>query len=319
MEIQTEKGIKESLKYIEEGNPEKAQKITASLFETELECPELSYTNRSCYFWIETSRRLQDVTDSYELGIRLLSEWKNFQIFLSRDGYIYEPAYTSFKIGFFKTALKHYTKLIQECQSGSQNLIKDPVRRAEIYRNAGICWKKLGNFDDARACLTEANNINSNMASVVAELADCYALCGEDKFAKVLFREAFFIDPEDVDIDFLDSELIKCLIQETIQKGYTGKVLHYWIPVFGILGGIFNIKRELTSQEVGRLRQNIFAMESEYKDPACNGDVLVPQLLNNYFWLVDHYVLTHENPARINEILLKIKILEPTVYDLYVK
>lgn len=319
MKIQTENGIKEALRYIEASDPVKAQQITGALFETDLECKELSYTNRSCIFWIDTARRLKEFTDPYDKGIQLLEEWKNFQTFLSRDEFIYEPAAVSFRIGFFNHALQHYRKIIKDNEAGNQNLIRDSHRRAEIYKNAGICWKKLGNFEDARTSLSEANNICPNQSAVLAELADCYALCGEEKYAKVLFREAFFLDPENIDIDFLDSELIKCLITKTIEKGYSGKILHYWIPVFGVLGGIFNIKRELTSQEVCRLRQNIYAMESEYKDPSCNAEILVPQLLNSYFWLVDHYVLNHENLTKINEVLLKIKILDSSIYEQYTK
>ena len=56
---------------------------------------------------------------------------------------------------------------------------------------------------------------------MLAELADCYSLCGEDKFGKVLYREAFFADPDSIDLDFLDSELIKCLIEKTKSKGYS--------------------------------------------------------------------------------------------------
>lgn len=309
MEIQTETGLKEALNYLEQGQPFQAQQVLGSLFEQDLECKELSYANRCCTFWIDTARRLKEL-EVHERGQRMLSEWKSFQQFLSREKFSYEPALYAVKKGFFTSALKIYTKLMDE---------KDAFHKAEIYRNAGICYKELGDFENARNCLSEANNIYPNLASVLAELADCYSLCGEDRFGKVLFREAFYLDPESIDVDFLDSELIKCLITETSKKGYTGKVMRYWIPVYGVLGGIFNIKRELTTQEVCRLKQNIYAMESEYKDPACNTDLLVPKLLNNYFWLIDHYVLKHENVTKINEVLLKIKILDPSVYSAYIK
>ena len=55
-------------------------------------------------------------------------------------------------------------------------------------------------------------------ASILAEMADCYALCGEEKTSKVLFREAFFINPETIDLDFLESELIECLVKKTKEK-----------------------------------------------------------------------------------------------------
>lgn len=310
MEIQTEKGLKEVLHFLENGDPVQAQLLLGKLFEHEIDCKELTYANRCCTFWIETSGRLKNISDSYEKGQRLLSDWKSFQKFLSREKYIYEPALYSVQKGYFTVALEYYTKEMDE---------KDPFHRAEIYRNAGICYKKLGDFENARVCLSEANNIYPNISSVLAELADCYSLCGEDRYGKVLFREAFFLDSESIDIDFLDSELIKCLITKTENKGHHGKALLHWIPVYGVLCGIFNIKRELTSQEVGRLKQNIYAMENEFKDPGCNTDILVPDLLNNYFWLIDHYVLTHESTSKVNEILLKIKILDSSIYETYIK
>jgi len=309
MEIQTEAELKEALSYLEQGQPFQAQQVLSTLFEQDLECKELSYTNRCCTFWIDTAKRLKELED-YERGQQMLSEWKSFQMFLAREKFSYEPAFYAVRKGFFNSALKLYIKLMDETEA---------LHKAEIYRNAGICYKELGDFENAKNCLSEANSIYPNIPSVLAELADCYSLCGEDKFGKVLFREAFFINPESIDLDFLDSELIKCLISKTKEKGYKGKVLMYWIPVFGVLYGIFNIKRELTTQEVCRLKQNIYAMESEYKDPACNTDILVPKLLNSYFWLIDHYDLKHESVNKINEILLRIKILDSSVYNQYVK
>lgn len=310
MKIQTETGLKEALDFLEAGDPVQAQQIISNLFVQELGCQELTYTNRCCTFWIDTIKHLQEIQDPFEQGQKLLDEWKSFRSFLSREEFVYEPALTSVQIGFFGSALNFFTKLFDE---------KDPYRRAEIFRNAGICYKKLGNFDDAKNCLSEANKIYPNIASVLAELADCYCLCGEERYGKVVFREAFYLDPDKIDLDNLDSEMIKCLIEKTAEKGYSGKVLQYWIPVYGVLTGIFNVRRVLSSQMVCRLKQNIYALENEYKDPSCNADIIVPRLLNSYFWLVDHFVNTKENVAKINEILLKIKILDSNVYDMYVR
>lgn len=310
MNNQTEDGIKEALNFLEAGNPSLAQQVVSKLFEHDLESKELSYTNRCCTFWIDANRRLNEISDPYEKGVKLLIDWKSFQSFLERENFIYEPALYSVQKGFFSSALTIFNGLLEE---------RDPLRKAEIYRNAGICYKKIGNFEDAKNSLSQANNFYPSLASVLAELADCYALCGEEKYGKVLFREAFYLDPEKIDLDYLDSQLIQCLISKTKEKGYTGKVLQHWIPVYGVLCGIFNIKRTLTSQEVCRLKQNIYAMENEYKDPSCNAKILTPRLLNSYFWLIDYYVLSHENVNKINEILLKIKILDSNIYNVYVK
>ena len=310
MEILTEDGLKGALNLLKAGEPFEAQNIISSLFERDLESPELIYTNKCCVFWTDSVNRLKRIDDSFERSENILLEWKNFQSYISRETAIYEPALFSVQLGYFKNALEELKKLLEE---------KDPQTRAEIYKNTGICYKKLGDFENARTFLTEANNIYPNQSSVLAELADCYSLCGEDKIGKVLFREAFFADPSGIDLDFLDSELILCLIEKTKSKGYSGKTLQYWIPVYGVLGGVFNIKRELTSQEVARLKKDIYAMENEIKDPSCNSEILVPRMLNCYFWLMDHYDLARENQAKINEVLLRIKLLDSSVYEAYIK
>ncbi len=310
MEIKTEAGLKEALVLMTLGNPFEAQKIIGSLFENDLESTELMYTNKCCVFWSDSIQRLKRIEDSYERSENVLLEWKNFQSYISREDETYEPALIAVQQGFFSNALEEFKKLMEE---------KDALQKAEIYRKIGICYKKLGDFENARIFLTEANNIYPNMSSVIAELADCYSLCGEDKIGKVLFREAFFTAPENIDLDFLDSELIKCLIEKTKSKGHTGKVLQYWIPVYGVLSGVFNIKRELTSQEVARLKKDIYAMENEIKDPSCNSEILIPRMLNCYFWLMDHYDLARETQAKINEVLLRIKILDSSVYEAYIK
>ena len=310
MDFQTEAELKVALGYLHQGNPLEAQKIISSLFEHDLESSELVYTNKCCIFWIDSKKRVKSIEDSFVRSENILLEWKNFQNYISRESTPYEPALFAVQQGFFKNALEEYKKMLEE---------KDQLQKAEIYKNTGICYKKLGDFENARAFLTEANNIYPNLSSVLAELADCYSLCGEDKFGKVLYREAFFADPDSIDLDFLDSELIKCLIEKTKSKGYSGKALQYWIPVYGVLGGVFNIKRELTSQEVARLKKDIYAMENEIKDPACNSEILIPRMLNCYFWLMDHYDLANENQAKINEVLLRIKLLDTQVYEMYIK
>ena len=310
MDIQPEAELKVALGFLRQGNPLEAQKIISSLFEHDLESTELVYTNKCCIFWGDSIKRLKSIEDNFERSENILLEWKNFQDYISRETRPYEPALIAVQQGFFKNALEEYKKMLEE---------KDPLQKAEIYKKTGICYKKLGDFENARAFLTEANKIYPNLSSVLAELADCYSLCGEDKFGKVLYREAFFADPDSIDLDFLDSELMKCLIEKTKSKGYSGKALQYWIPVYGVLGGVFNIKRELTSQEVARLKKDIYAMENEIKDPSCNSEILVPRMLNCYFWLMDHYDLAKENQAKINEVLLRIKLLDSAVYEMYIK
>jgi len=310
MEIQTENGLKEAFGYLENANPEQAEKILEGLFEYDFECPELVFTADCCNFWIPYITSLAEMENPFERGESLLAEWKTFQSFVSRKNHPYEPALYAVSRGIFSRALESYSRLFDE---------RDPVQKAEIYRKAGLCCKKLGKFEEAQQCLSVANATQPGLAAVLAELADCYALCGGDRNAKVLFREAFFIDPGRIDISFLDSRLITCLIEKTAEKGYSGEALQQWIPVYGVLWGIFNVKRELKPQEAGKLKQEIYALENEMKDPSSDASVLTPRLINLYFWLIDHYVASNDTCRQVNEVLLKIKILDSSIYEQYVK
>ncbi|MBQ9495156.1 MAG: hypothetical protein IJR50_05900 [Treponema sp.] len=310
MEIQTENGLKKTFSYIEKADFEQAMHILGSLFEYEFECHELVFTADCCNFWMPYIKQLARMENQFERGESILATWKTFQSFLARKQYTYEPAIEAVRRGVFSCALENYAHLFDE---------RDIVHRAEILRKAGLCYKKLGKFEDAELCLSEANKLQPGMAAAIAELADCYALCGEDRMAKVLFREAFFIAPERIDLLFLDSECINGLVKKVAEKGYTGIVLQQWIPVYGVLLGILNIKRELKVQEAVKLKQEIYALENEMKDPSSDAAALTPRLINLYFWLIDYYVMANDNTKLLNDTLLKIKILDSTIYESYIK
>lgn len=308
MDNQSEYGLTDALSYLEACNTEEANKILTTTCVNDLSNPKIAFTMECACYWKDILSRIS--TDSpYENGDYLLQEWKTFIAVKKSQTYVYEAALYACCRGVFSTALRYFHRLLNE---------KDLVYRAEILKKVGLCYKKLGEYDNAKRCLSEANTCHKSQAGVLAELADCYALCGDDRAAKLLFREAFFIDYKKIDIEFFDSNLINILVQKTRELGYTGEMLNAWIPVYGVLWGVFNIKRSLRAQEIGKLKQDIYALETDNKDPARTTPQLVPRLINMYFWLID-YCQTNNDSRLINEILLKIKILDTNIYNLYVK
>jgi len=310
MSDQQESVLSEAYKLLKSGDIEKASTILKEGLVYNLEDEELIFALHCCNFWIDCIRRMENLKDSYEKGESLLLEWKSFQLVIKREKKTFELALYAIKTGVFTLALECY-KEIEEPKQSSQKGI--------VLRKLGLCCKELGEFDLAKTYLMQANEVSPGSALILAELADCYALCGEERQSKVLFREAFFLDAASIDLSFLDSELIRCLIQKVQEKKYTGAVLLEWIPVYGQLFGVFNVKRKLRPQEVGKLRQEIYAKENEMKDPSCDSKLITPRLINLYFWIIDYYVLAENENSRINDILIRIKILDSEIYNLYVK
>ncbi len=292
------------------GNPAEAKALLEPVLVYELENKEILFTISCCNFWIDVVNRAADIKDIFERGESYCNEWKTFTRFIKREKQTFDRTLFAVRTGVFSLALNCYNQLAGE---------RDPVQKAEILRKTGLCYKKLGSYETARNCLTEANASRPGCASIIAEMADCYALCAEERQAKVLFREAFYIDPQKIDPDFLDSELIKCLIRNVSGKGFSGAALLEWIPVYGQLYGVFTVKRRLRPQEIARLKQEIYAKETEIKDPSAQAELLTPRLINLYFWLIDYYVSTNSSVSEINDIFTRIKILDTEIYELYFK
>ena len=82
--------------------------------------------------------------------------------------------------------------------------------------------------------------------------------------------------------------------------------------------GVFTMKRSLKFQEISRLKQEIYALENEQKAPMRSSELTVPRLINLYFWLID-FCQANNDSSLVTETLLKIKILDTGVYNLYCK
>ena len=107
------------------------------------------------------------------------------------------------------------------------------------------------------------------------------------------------------------------------RKSFLGRRLGYgkdevkaWIPVYGVLWGVFTIKRTMKYQETVKLKQEIYALENELKTPARANNLITPRLINLYFWLIDLYRANNDDKL-VLQTLLRIKILAPDIYNLY--
>jgi tetratricopeptide (TPR) repeat protein len=307
METQSASTLTSAYALIGEGNLREAQAMLEEALTGDLDNHDLVFAASCCSFWRDTIERLPEL-DSFEQGESLINHWRRFKLRVEREESPLEQTVYTFRKKVFSTALEQYGKNLDNA---------DNLFHAEICRKIGFCYKQLGDFVTALAYLQEAYSTVEGRADIIAEMADCYDLCGEDKPAKVLFREAFFLDPQKVDLSFLESPLIGKLIALVTEKGLSGVELLEWIPVYGTIFGVFNVKRKLKSQEIGRLKQDIYAKENEMKNPNNDLALIKPRLLNMYFWLVDYCELAQENNAKIQEALLKIKLLDKNIYMLY--
>jgi tetratricopeptide (TPR) repeat protein len=269
---------------------------------------EIKHALKCVHWWIENTGRIEDTAGLYEKGGLILSLWKKYHVFLNQFDKVYDRCQHAVRCFVFSSALFCFKGLL-----GNRANQHDPG----LLLLVGRCYKGLGSYIEALDYLEQAVRFKREDAETLAEVADVNALLAETKAAKALFREAFFLDPAKIDIRSLESELILRLKDEVAALGYAENELCEWIPVFGYVWGVFSIKRELKQVEAGRLKQSIFSMESERDANPARSSFLKPRLLNRYFWLIDHYENSREDPALIEEVLLKIKVTDPDIYQRY--
>jgi tetratricopeptide (TPR) repeat protein len=272
--------------------------------------PEVKYGLKCLHWWMEHTRRLDELQDPYDKGGYVLSQWKLYYGFLDLFTEVYEPCQYAIRRYVFSTALGFFHDLLGD---GANE--HDP----ELLLQVGRCYKGVGSYEEALKYLEQAARFKREDAETAAELADLYALLEETRTAKALFREAFFLDPQKIDLRSMESELILRLRDRVRELGYGGQELSEWLPVYGCLFGVFSVKRELKQVELGRLKQSIFSLENEIRGGSDQSSLLKPRLINRYFWLVDHYENTREDPGLIEETMLKIKIVDPAVYERYIR
>jgi tetratricopeptide (TPR) repeat protein len=307
--------IQRAYEQLKAGDAAEAANLLEEALRIDFDSAEVKRGLKCVHWWLERTKRLEDMHNPYEKGGFILSQLQPYYVFLERfeapaAGSAYEQCDYAVRRFVFSSALRCF-----------EDLLGDGVNQHDpgLLLLVGRCYKGVGNYDEALKYLEQAVRFKREDGETLAELADVNALMGENRTAKVLFREAFFLDPQGIDLRAMESELILRLRNKVEELGYGGPDLCEWIPVFGCILNVFSVKRELKPLEVGRLKQSIFSMETELRgDPERNA-ALKPRLINRYFWLIDHYENTREDTGLIEETQLKIKVTDSAIYERYIK
>lgn len=274
----------------------------------DFEHPEVLLAMKCLEFWKGQLSKMPETGNLLERGDYLCASWKNFILFLTHIGDTFETVRYVYKRFVFGLALDQYLALPDE--------EKEKLGAALDIR-LGRARKATGDIETALIHLERAAKAQRNDARVLAELADAYAMAGETRLSKALFREAFFLDPKNIEIEFLESEFILKIIENIKKLGYSDNDIPVWIPVYAEIWGVFNIKRELSTAEYTRISASARQLEIELRESSQHRSSLVPSLLNRYFWMADHLKANGEEKG-LHSVLLKIKILDQSIYEAYV-
>jgi tetratricopeptide (TPR) repeat protein len=180
--------------------------------------------------------------------------WRNYPIDfepgrfpLSRVGWIYQPGFmerlsTPLDEGLYQIKRFVFGEGIKAYKSALENSGKPEAQTSLLI---GRGYKSLGDYEEALRQLERAHQINKEDSEILGEMADCYDMIGNTRIAKLFFREAFYINPQGIALEFIESKIVKKIIEKLEEKELNQDLLKEWIPVYGVLYGVFNVKREL--------------------------------------------------------------------------
>ncbi|MDR0910810.1 MAG: tetratricopeptide repeat protein [Spirochaetaceae bacterium] len=286
---------------------------------------EVIFTLKCLKWWDEKLKELEKVKgrkDNYDRGAYILSQWQPFYLFLDRIAGEDDAGNAGAGQDASLYALRRYIYGIAlDCLKdvlGSSSNTEDP----NLLLQVGRCYKGLGNYEQALKYLKQAVQFKREDGQALSEMGDVCALIDEAEAAKLYFREAFFVDPEGVNLRNMESELIVRLRDKLAEMGYSGMELNEWLPVYGAVFGVFNVRRKLKPGELQDLKGRIFTLENDYQMRGDKDATLKPCLINHLLWLKDYYegleggqFSSDEAGRLIDETMLKIKIYEPSIYE----
>ncbi|MDR0638402.1 MAG: hypothetical protein LBG27_05810 [Spirochaetaceae bacterium] len=276
---------------------------------------------KSLLWW---QRRLEGyalLARSPDKGGAIVGEWKGFYRFLNdiggADG-IDDAEWDALR------AVRHWVSA-SALEAFDYNAL-NPSQSGDwgIQFKLGLCYKGLGDYENALVFLDTAAGFKQDNVPLLFERADVKALAAEsdarsDGEARLIFREAFLAGSEEACVYSMESAFFRGLYHAAAERGYEGDEILEWIPVWGTLLGAFPLKRELSQIKLGKLKARVFELENELKAEggpgSRNGErKLVPRLLNGYFWLLEHYEASRQReesrqdgPRLVEETLLKIE------------
>ncbi len=282
--------------------------VLSCAYNVDFDSYEITGLFKMVKYWKARWDSMEDFGSPFQKGAYLLSQWDPFMVWLENMGDA-SPFRTieALKKFVFRSALGFYQELWVTGQ-------EDP----ELYLGVGRCYKALGNYEKAVPVFEQGARLGKGNTELLFELADSYALIDEIRGAKLFFREAFYQNPCAVDVGRLESPLIKRLIQKVSRAGVPQNLLSEWLPVYAVVYGMFDVKREMRLIEYGKLKQSIFSLQSELRQND-ETEKIIPRLINKYFWLIDYYMSTDRDRKMIDEVLMNIKLLNPSIYKQYVK
>lgn len=290
-------GINEVYQQIEKGDFAAAVAKIDELMDIDADYPGLIESYRVAKFWNNREKEMKNLEEGKDTAEYLMGQWEVFNEYAESKNMVSSSAFKYAMRYIFIKAADNYKYAFREQQDTSNNF--------QFLLNLGDCFLRLEEYKLAIETLEFAKSSYKSNARLMAILGEAYFHSGDTSKSLLYFREAFFIDPAEIDLSLLKAKPILDLVEIVKKERADFKDIVEWIPVYGFIHDIFYVKRNLGAHQVEGIQKDIYNLELTYQKMN-KGQVeasnIVPRLINKYLWLLDYYTLQSYNFDTISQI-----------------
>ena len=304
--------LNEGYSLICEGDFHEAVKKLEVLMSKEPDFPGLIDAYRTARFWYNRTDELNSMSLGKKMADFLMSEWSVYDEYAKENGAFNSNAYKAVMTYIFSKASENYRDAFMKQEESTDDV--------NLLLNLGSCFLRLGEYQKAVDTLEYAGKAYNTSARLLSILAEANFHLGDVAKSLWYFREAFFIDPSEIDLELIKAEPVKRLYDLVVQNCSSALDPREWIPVFGFIYDIFYVRKNLQERQVNIIKDDLYRLEVNFqrmnRDQIEVSNVL-PRLLNRYLWLLDYYEFQNYSYENINEIKTRLLNIEPNLFEEY--
>jgi tetratricopeptide (TPR) repeat protein len=307
-------GINDVYQFIEEGSFRQAIRKSDDLMNINPDFPGLTEGYRTAKFWSNRKSELESLTKGKQTADFLMREWEDFKVYAANNNMIDSPAYLSVMKYIFFNASEHYKIAFKDQESTTDNF--------NLLLNLGMCFLILKEYKASIETLEYARSSNRNSARLNSLLGEAYFNTNEISRSLLFFKEAFFINPSEIDLAPLKSKPIQDLAVITKEKKPGANDIREWMPLFGFTHDIFYARRNINSEQIEAIKREIYTLEKNLhalsKEKTAESNI-IPRLINKYIWMLDYFRFQNYDYESITEIKNRLIQLDGETLEGYFK
>jgi tetratricopeptide (TPR) repeat protein len=230
------------------------------------------------------------------------SLWEEFETYIEEIGYNNKSLIETLRKSYFK----ELTEKIEKKDLDGSLFFKEGIP-------VGLVCLLGGDYTTAIKLLQEALLKHPNNARAYGYLGDSYFLLGDLDLARICYREAFSIDPYEIDLKRLQDQEIHELIERVGEKN---DFPLDWVPVYACLEDMFSKKEFISADDIKVVLDEYEALDRDYSKGA-NERVKAALFYRAMVLSENHRILRFIKRITIAGVREKMKGLDSHLFERY--